>query len=745
MSEVMIPVGRLQVATPITMAAAINQPTVARDAVDDRIRPLVEDAVTANPELIDAAASAAATKALENEDLVKTQTGKNLFDPSKRLIGYSQGTTGVPAVLAGYSLSDYIPVKAGQPVTLNAARNITLFNSSRVFVAGSFIDNGVQTARTVTPTVDGFLRAAVADLRLPTFQVEFGSAATTYEPFYRVLDPLVELPESAVSEVADAAGLARVTLGKNLYNPATDALNMILSTGGVLAPIANYRTSDFIPVEAAAQYTMSPQVRAWGFFNRAKNAIGEIENISPQATQTRTAPTDAAYLRISYLVNATATPSSVQVEKAAAATAYEPYRKTLDPSISLSAAGVAPLGVSRTGQDVSITSAFGLTTLTTALSLGAAGDRNGVLNFLSTSLPASAFHTIPDSIAPIRTQQGTVGANHGFAFIGRWASHDKTTEDLGSVWTDGAREYVILKVDGTGVWVGGDYVLDGGGAASSASVAPVADLTHVSGATHTTALPQGGSTLQQLYPVVGNRVVSAAMDAAPLESGRGNEVVLRESYEIFDYSSVYDLAKANIGVPYTALPVAAAVTVESEWRIRAGLKHLGWVRLVEGLPTNLAPTGFWQCEAMNTPAQITRWIPGVKPIGGLDYAAGVAHTAITTDQIITAADLHNPNVPPTVMLDWRADLNVGFVLAYDPWRDATSNAERIANSSPRLIDARATRKMYPNAIFALASGWGMVEAHGYRAYINAAERDQILARPTEALVASAALRTMIGS
>lgn len=741
----MVPLGKPEFASDPTTAALLRRPgSETQTAFDERIRPVVDNALENDPSLIQDVASAAAAKALDGEGLVRTVLGKNLFDPSKRAIGYSQGTTGVPAVLAGYSLSDYIPVKAGQPVALNAARNIALFNSARVFVAGSFIDNSAQGSRSVTPTVDGFLRAAVADAKLATFQVESGSTATTYEPFYRALDPNVAIPDAAISGAADAAGLARVLVGKNLYNPATDALGVILSSGGVLAPIANYRTSDFIPVEAAAQYTMSPQVRAWGFFNRAKNLIGAIENISPQAAQTRTAPADAAYLRISYLVNATATAASVQVEKAAAATAYEPYRKFLDPTISMAAGSAAPLGVGRVGSDVSIATTLGLAALSTTLTLGSPTDRNGVMNFLAASVAASAFHTIPDSIAPIRTQQGTIGANHGFAFIGRWASHDKTTADLGSVWTDGSREYVLLKVDGTGAWFGGSFTTAADGSTSSANVAPTGDLTHVSGATHTASLPQDGSTLQQLYPAIANRVVNAMLDSAPLATGRGNEIVLRESYEILDYSSLYTLAKANIGVPYTQLPVAAAVRVESEWRIRAGLKMLCYVALTEVARTALGQTGFFQTEAMNTPAEQTRFIPGVKAIGGRDYSAGVAHSALTVSENVTAADLHNPAVPPTVLLDWRQDIGVGFALGYEPWTGATSNAARLANSSTKLWDLRDTRKIYPNAILALAPGWGRVEARGYRAYVTAAERDQILARKTDALAAAAALRTIIG-
>ncbi|MEW2459803.1 hypothetical protein [Microbacterium sp. K41] len=596
-----IPLGKPEFASDITTSALIDQAgSRTQVALDGRLTTVAVDVIVNNPEVVDNAKAGAAAAAQDVEGLARVEQGKNLFDPSKRQIGYTlRNVDGSAVALAGYSVSDYIPVVAGQQVTVSSARNIAMYNASKGYRGiGEYIDNSSHGVVTVTPVVDGFLRASVSDSRLATFQVEKGAAST----------------------------------------------------------------------------------------------------------------------------------------------AYEPYARYLDPAITVQATAAGPLLASRTGDAVNVTTG----TLSTSLNLTAADGKNQVLNFLSTTSGGTAFHTIPDSVAPIRTQQGTIGANHGFAFVGRWASHDKTTADLGSVWTDGTREYVILKVDGTGVWIGGSVSFAGDGSASSANVAPAAALTHVSGATNTSTIPSSGYSLQQLYPAIANRVVSGTLDAAPIANGRGREIVLRESYEILDYASLYALAKANIGVPYTALPVAAAVRVESEWRIRNGLKMIGYVALTEVSPTRLGQTGFFQAEAMSTPAQQTRWLPGVKAIGGRDYSAGVAHSALTVSDTVTAADLYNPNVPPTVLLDWRQDLGVGFAMAYDPWTGASANTARLANASSKLWDLRNTRKIYPNAIVDLAPGWGRVEARGYRAYLTATERDQILARPTDALAAVATLRTIVG-
>lgn len=545
----------------------------------------------------------------------------------------------------------------------------------------------------------------------------------------------------------DEAGLARTFVGKNLFNPDTRLIGYTLvgqgggNTEGAAVPLAGYNVTDYIPVRAGEPYTASnPRHIALYDANRTVVAGTFFNNVTSQAVTVT--PTMNGYIRATV---ANAYLSTFQLENGPTTTGWEPYRRTLDPGISLAVNTLDPLNLSVDGNTITIASALGTTDLALGLTLGQDATRNGVFNFLRTTASGGEFHTIPDAVAPIRTQQGTVGANHGFGFIGRWASHDKTQADLGSVWTDGTREYVLLKVDVTGAWFGGSYATDANGAHSSAPVAPAAGLSHVSGATHTASMPQAGFTLQQLYPSIGLRSIRATLDNAPVTARRGNEVTIRETYEILDYASIYDFAKANVGTPYWELPIEGAVRFEAEWRIRAGLKISARFALTELVPTALASTGFDQVEAMNIPAQQTRYIPGVKAIDGRDWSAGVAHSAITTNQLVTITDLHAPSVPPTTLLDWRADLAIGFALGYEPWEPvATSNAQRIEEAPTNLWDIRSTRKIYPNAITALEPGWGRVEARARRAYLTAAERDSILARPTDALAAAAAMSVLVG-
>src|SRR5690606_28073199 len=139
------------------------------DAMPAAIRTRVVAELNNDPTLLQAALDML-DSAIADVGLARTFLGKNLFDPATRIIGYVLDSTGGTVALAGYSVTDYISVRAGQAVTLNAPRHVVLYDASKVFVPGSRVDNPGQGPVTVTPAADGFVRASVSDANLPTFQ-----------------------------------------------------------------------------------------------------------------------------------------------------------------------------------------------------------------------------------------------------------------------------------------------------------------------------------------------------------------------------------------------------------------------------------------------------------------------------------------------------------------------------------------------------------------------------------------------
>src|SRR5690606_35329628 len=120
-------------------------------------------------------------------------------------------------------------------------------------------------------------------------------------------------------------------------------------------------------------------------------------------------------------------------------------------------------------------------------------------------------------------------------------------------WTDGERQWTLLLIAGDRITVGPQYVVGAGGVVTAPTTAPVAQLTHVSGATSTAAIPVTSVVAgAQLYPSVQRVITTILVDGQPVSAGthQGVAAQVRESYEILDYRSIIDTARANIGTPF---------------------------------------------------------------------------------------------------------------------------------------------------------------------------------------------------
>lgn len=523
------------------------------------------------------------------------------------------------------------------------------------------------------------------------------------------------------------SNMAVATVGKNLYDPAADDVEVgrALDGGtGTTVALANYTVTGYIPVKPGDPYALNGP-RTVAFYDANHDYLGYptpgwIDHAA-QSVLTVTPPANTAYLRATY--NHVNKPN-FQVEKGSTATPYEAFRRELDPAVAVPSAG--PLLVERTGDALTVRSSTAIGEISLAAVLTDDLGRNGVFNFRTASLNLVALSPCWDDVAPIRTTQGTVGANHGFPQVGRWtaANHNKTAADLGSVWTDGVNEYVILAITGGDLYVARKPTTAATGESVAEPVTLAADLTHVSGATNTAPIPAASRLTGQLYPWIQRRRVAALIDGATLPNGttRGRELIVRESYEVLDIGVVYPWAKANVGTSYTTAHHEAAVAIDTEWRFRPGGKLRGTYALREIRPTRLGACGFFQAGAIT--GSLTRYLPGVAPIAGLAWDSGVPLANLTADQIVYPANLQKPGQPPTTLVDVRAD--VAMAVAVDPWEGASANTTRMANSPTNLWDLRATKKVYPTVLGAAAPGWGRLTVAGIRAYLTPAEAAAIV-------------------
>lgn len=557
---------------------------------------------------------------------------------------------------------------------------------------------------------------------------------------------------------AAAAAIAPVTadratflgLGKNLYNPADpDAATGVLlssATGGTV-PLAGYKVTGFIAVAAGQPYTLTG-ARNVTFYDQSKTWLGSADGFVDNAAQTpRTVtPTVDGYMRASF--HAPTYDPSFQIEKGSAATGYAPYRVTVT---ALALPTVGGMRVARAGSLLVITTDLDGLALTQSANL--AGSANGGFNWTTTRLAGVLRHACADSITPLRTSMGTIGANHGFANVRSFANPDgKTTADLGSTWTDGTTTYTLLKVETTGRLVLGGPAATGGPGSppTSANVAPAADLTHVSGATHTGTIAAASITVTQLYPSVRAMTVEATLDGAPLTDlaeNQGSVLRVVESYEILDYADLITKARANVGTPYTALPVAGAIRVANLYEMRAPGTWLISSTVTALTPQFLYVCGFIQSEVLSTPASgsVWRWVLGVKPIGGLDWHAGVNLAAHTTNQYVYPADLLDATKPPTWMTEWARDSTgtdvLGFAHGYFPDKSAGSWASRVP-AAKHYWDLRSTKKSYPEAFTSKALAVGQrVSVQAWRAYLPPSRPNGLAVQDAQAAYAFARATT----
>lgn len=120
------------------------------------------------------------------------------------------------------------------------------------------------------------------------------------------------------------------------------------------------------------------------------------------------------------------------------------------------AGGAVPLTVVKAGSALTYTSKRGSTTVANQGTLNGSG--NGCYSIEGDLYAGASFRPGTDEVCPIRTHMGTVGGNHGYSCVASFTNPDgKAAADLGSLWTDGTRQYRILAITGGLPIVGAAY------------------------------------------------------------------------------------------------------------------------------------------------------------------------------------------------------------------------------------------------------------------------------------------------
>jgi len=253
--------------------------------------------------------------------------GKNKFnkDDPEIIVSYYLDAAGVPGPNPVYNETGFIPVKVGTAYYGAAGdgigmRFVTYYDINKEVVAGG------KTALTNTftpPAGVAFIRAAFTAANMATFQIEEGTAATTYAPY------VLTMTGVGAGTIADGAVAAKSTnfmfrtSAKNMFDKATVTVGKYMDASGNLLDNATYVTSDYIPVTPGVQYWgadgVSSGMRFTTFFNASKTVIA---GGNTSFTNTFTPPVGTAFVRITVIA---ANINIFQLEAGSAATSYEAY------------------------------------------------------------------------------------------------------------------------------------------------------------------------------------------------------------------------------------------------------------------------------------------------------------------------------------------------------------------------------------------------------------------------------------
>lgn len=578
----------------LAQAADADATTKANAAKSQAIAAAATDAATkANAAKTDAVNEAKQNTTAEVEKIATKITSKNLYNTAAKQAGFYVSTNSQVIAGAGWGCTGFIAVTAGQKITISAngsKRTGTAFYAaanSGSYIANSYVADAVSASQTQTLTVPAGANYVATNVYSPTIaeptqiQIEAGSTATAYESYS---DPTLEikpsaLPNDLVKESQIAGLIAKpyekqVTY-KNLFNKNTVKNDQYLnSTDGSIRVAAGWGMSDAIPVVAGQQYTLSGGRGRSGlsFFPDAMTivAIAGSYNASAANPLTVTAPAGANFMRIN-LYSPTATVySNVQVEQGSTVTSYEPNSgtKTLIDGTQIynaSNATVAANTLTFAGQVATIKSVVdGLPVeMSALLTKTATHDQSTVFNFLQDTFNNVVQRSMADDVAPYRALGTTIGANHGYLKTTiTLAGHGKTNADVGSVWTDGVKQWVIVEIISTSQ-ISITARPDNTGFVSGT-------LTHVSGATNTAIMTPTAAVDSAFHPVFKNRRLTCSIDGKPATITDGtteyrNNVTFNESYDIMLKSDMVEWLITHGGVAVMQYDADASISLSMNY------------------------------------------------------------------------------------------------------------------------------------------------------------------------------------
>ena len=684
---------------------------------------------------------------------------KNLVDNSELVQGFilDTGVVSTSGAWGNYHTTGYIELEPNTDYVFSTVNILTnavapsarigklLFDTNKSPIDGTHVNQATGGTLTFNSGNAKYARCSfpmIVGERYPQF--EKGTAFSSFELYHNSyysskLDYEFDDKILTQDEVMDLKVSKKKHTSKNLVNLGEVQRDKYLQQN-TLYDNTGYDTSGYIPVKAGQKITFSPKIRSASLYLTDKTFIvGSDSSVTSSSPYTIT-PVIDGYVRVSFY---SSDRGIQQAEYGDTATSYVPNDNSqyfeedvrLSESMkeevkSLIDGSSSPMSIILNDNSLVIESFKDGNSIRRTYELNGGGNLN--FNFRATQINGKLIKDSDDDIAPQRFGLGngsnwTIGANHGW--VTQKATKGSLTQaDTGSIWTDGTRQYILAKVDSTYAYflrpctkADGKY---------SFGAAPSADLTHVSGATHTDTVPISGMTESQLYPSVNNHSLDIYANGKKITQNGAyitSRLIVKEHYEIMDFIGMSNYLKAHIGSDLATVRnnIDSVLALDYTYIITEDSEVIySCVRAIDEI--NLANSGFIQATAIyGNNGTVYRYVNGVK--NGTDFASSslVDMTNYNADKTIKKSDLIDPSKPVNRCVDICKDGNgnilYGFVIGFIPDKSFGADSKRasiLTSDSSVIWDMRSTKKSYPYCVYNKTLSTGeSINVVTYRHYI----------------------------
>lgn len=321
-----------------------------------------------------------------------------------------------------------------------------------------------------------------------------------------------------------------------------------------------------------------------------------------------------------------------------------------------------------------------------------------------------------DDAAPLNYNGTYIGANHGAYIVHEitQTAHGKNYIDVGSKWSNGAREYTLVRiVDTNKLWFVSDNTGTSAQWAYNNTLLTGNTLTHVSGATNTASISVSSDSITQLYTAINNHIKKIVVDGYKTITASGyydvESVEFIDTYNIMNVPAIISYLQAHVGtsteqelnVPSIDYDVNVqvsykyvqngALTINTQFQKKSNI-NFNFAGLTQALPLSYSGK------------TLLYYVPKMNPVtvGSNTYSlSNVVDVTSVTDVInllkANWSDALNPPDRMAQIVKNGATKEFGHVVGYSLSRGATQPSIRSSTTDAGFFNG-PTRKMYPKAL-----------------------------------------------